>query len=113
MKQISRSTRSRRLRKKLHVGEFQQLGFEITLFLSKELSSTQSNDFWDSFIGEIEANNLTFGGGEIGFVVPDGRTSATEGHRQVVQAWLSKRPEISSVTVGPLVDAWHLPQDRR
>ncbi|WP_072432894.1 50S ribosome-binding protein YggL [Azotobacter vinelandii] len=36
-------TRSRRLRKKLHVGEFQQFGFDVEF----RLSSGLSDRFWD------------------------------------------------------------------
>ena len=98
---------SRRLRKKLHVGEFQQLGFEVVFSFRQELDRAQDDHFWDAFIIDaIESNNLTYGGGTEGYVVPENRATATESHREIVRAWLVGRPEISSVVVGPLVDAW-------
>ena len=76
--------------------------------LARDLPSDRSDLFWDSFIAEaIEANQLFFGGGKSGFVVPDGRVSATEAHRQAVRSWLKSRPEVTSVVVGSLVDAWY------
>lgn len=100
--------RSRRLRKKLHVDEFQQLGFTINFQLSSGITPDQSDQFWSSFIANaIEGNTLTFGGGEIGFAVPKGRTSATNAHRHLIESWLQARPEIVSVQVDPLVDAWY------
>ena len=109
------TSRSRRLRKKLHIGEFQQFGFHVEFKLSDELTSDQEVEFWDAFIIDaIEGNQLTFGGGEGGgFVVPEGRSSGTDVHREVVQAWLLARSEVSSVMVGPLVDAWYPPDDLR
>ncbi|UHQ19520.1 YggL family protein [Lysobacter sp. KIS68-7] len=102
--------RSRRLRKKLHVGEFQQLGFAVAFKLVGDLTVDQSQLFWEAFIADaIEANRLTYGGAENGFVVPEGRESATEPHREVIKSWLSSRAEVSSADVGPLMDAWHGP----
>ncbi len=57
--------RSRRLRKKLHIDEFQELGFEVAFRLRDGLSADEMGAFWDAFIGDaIEgqyvANNLHF-----------------------------------------------------
>jgi uncharacterized protein len=100
-------SRSRRLRKKLRVGEFRQLGFEVEFAFRQKLDRDQDDQFWDAFIIDaIESNNLTFGGGTQGFIVPEKRATATEAHRQIVHAWLLAQPEVASVVVGPLVDAW-------
>jgi uncharacterized protein len=101
------ASKSLRLQKKLRVGEFQQFGFAVDFVLASDLPLDQSNLFWDAFIADaIEANQLSFGGSERGFVVPEGRVSATQAHRQAIQSWLQARPEVTSVAVGPLVDAW-------
>lgn len=101
--------RSRRLRKKLHLGEFRELGFEVAFELRRPLGATQVEQFWDAFIAEaIERHGLAFGGGgNTGFVTVVGRGSATETHRALVRAWLVARSEVAAVSVGPLVDAWH------
>ena len=102
------ANRSRRLRKKLRVAEFQQLGFEVTFELQQPIPEAQSWEFWDAFIAEaIESNGLMFGGGETGFVCGARRASATEEHRQAVESWLTRRPEVKSVLVGQLEDSWH------
>jgi hypothetical protein len=101
-----RSTRSRRLRKKLHVDEFREDGFRVR-FTLHALSAAEAHRFWDDLLAEaIEVHGLTWGGGEDGFVMP-ARGSATDAHREAVRAWLAARPEVASVDVGPLVDAWH------
>lgn len=104
-----KATRSRRLRKKLRVGEFQELGFEVSFAFAKPHSPDEEDRFWDEFTLEaIEANGLMFGGNaQGGFVAACGRASATERHRAEVQAWLDARPEIVDAIVGHLIDAWH------
>lgn len=102
------TSRTRRLRKKLHVGEFRQFGFHIDFTLNRNLPQNACEQFWNSFIADaIEAGRLSFAGSESGFIVPEGRASATDAQRQAVRSWLQARPEVISVDVGPLVDAWH------
>ena len=104
-------TRSKRLRKKLHVDEFQQLGFQV---YAKTVANVDGEQFWHSFIAEaIEANGLLFGGGcwppEIDGFITAGRkhASATEKHRENLTAWMKACPEIIEFKVGPLIDAWY------
>ena len=101
-------TRSRRLRKKLHVDEFREDGFHVRLVL-RASSAAAADRFWDDFLAEaIEAHGLTYGGGEQGFVAM-ARGSAVEADREAVRDWLAARPEVASAEVGPLVDAWRAP----
>ena|SRR5471030_2116630 len=102
--------RNRRLRKKLRIGEFQQLGFPIEFHLRPGLTDEVAWAFWDAFICDaIEFNGLMFGGGESGYVCGVGRTSAHEEHRRAIESWLCARPEVQSAKIGPLEDAWHEP----
>lgn len=105
--------RSRRLRKKLHLDEFQQLGFEVSITLKPNLGIDDLDRFLDEFILDaIEENDLAFGGGTAyGFITTWKCGSASEAHRTIVENWLSRRQEVVSVTLGPLVDAWY-PEDR-
>lgn len=105
--------RSRRLRKKLHLDEFQQLGFEVSITLKPNLGIDDLDRFLDEFILDaIEENDLAFGGGtDYGFITTWKRGSASEAHRTIVENWLNQRQEVVSVTLGPLVDAWY-PEDR-
>lgn len=100
--------RSRRLRKKLRLGEFQEFGFEISFSLKLELDAHQSAIFWDAFIlNVIEPHGLAFGGGTSGFVSLRTRGSVTEAHREIVRSWLTSQPEVQVANIGPLVDCWY------
>ncbi|HCG7097391.1 TPA: YggL family protein [Vibrio parahaemolyticus] len=102
--------RSRRLRKKLFIGEFTVYGFEVTCRMTEQ-SNTNYNQFIDEFIDLVEDQNLIFGAGaSLGkfdcFVMSDGRyDSPTDQDRLVIENWLSNNPIISEVKVGELVDA--------
>jgi len=100
--------RSRRLRKKLRVGEFRELGFAVGFRVSPALSSQEVDELWNRFILDaIEARGLAFCGGHEGFVTKVGRGSATEADRDAVRAWLAAQRGVEDVKVGPLEDAWH------
>lgn len=105
--------RNRRLRKKLRVGEFQELGFEVRARVVASLTEDERSTLLDRFVEEcIEPIDLGFGGGLNddldGFVVSmKRRASATDEQREKVRAWLSARSELSAIEIGPLTDAWH------
>ncbi len=57
------TNRSRRLRKKLCVDEFQELGFELNFHYKEGVDADAVNAFMLRFIDQaIEANELTYGG---------------------------------------------------
>jgi uncharacterized protein YggL (DUF469 family) len=103
----------KRLRKKKHLGEFEELGFRVRFRLSPDLRDAERNRLLaEGWIREaIEANELCFGGGGLevwdGFVTLARGGSATEEHRRLVARWLEAQPAIVEHTVFPLVDAWH------
>ncbi|HJW23921.1 MAG TPA: YggL family protein [Rhodocyclaceae bacterium] len=99
--------RSARLRKKLHAGEFLELGFEVKAQLQHPLSDDAAEAFIDAFLVEvIEARGLLFGGWvDGGYVTRSGSGSATEEDRATVRAWFAARSEIASVAVSPLGNA--------
>ena len=103
------TNRSRRLRKKLCVDEFQELGFELNLDLKDDLSVEEIDTFLDQFILQaLEANGLDYVGGEdFGLVCLAERGSVSEEQRAAVESWLNGRSELSKVEVSPLVDAWY------
>lgn len=108
MSKPGHAKRSRRLRKKLHLDEFQQLGFGVRFAFAQPKDTRGQRRFWDAFIVDaIEARRLTYGGGTEGFVVPEGRVSATESDMCGIRDWLEAHPEVAEVSVGPLVDAWY------
>lgn len=98
--------RSRRLRKKLHLGEFQELGFFYEAVIKDGIDE---HAFIDGLLAEaIEPNGLGFGGWAGGGAVSKlrrGSVSAVE--RQAVLDWLAGRPEVLSLSATGLVDMWH------
>ncbi|WP_313088970.1 YggL family protein [Pseudomonas sp.] len=103
------TNRSRRLRKKLCVDEFQELGFEVTLTYRDGLDSKGVDAFLEAFLNEaIEANGLGYIGGEdYGFVCLARRGSVSEEQRGQVEAWLKGRDELAECSVSPLMDVWY------
>lgn len=103
------TNRSRRLRKKLCVDEFQELGFELNLEFKEDLSDADIDAFLDAFLDEaMDANGLDYvGGDDYGLVCLAERGSATEEQRAIVEAWLKARSEVTKVEVSPLIDAWY------
>lgn len=108
-----KSKLKRRLRKKHHSGEFQELGFEISARFSPEFSEVNLDKFIDDFIDEIEKNKLSCGGGGDtekyeGFVTSqDKYASPSERKAKIIKKWLSNRLEDKNLKVGELRDAWH------
>ena len=81
-------TRSRRLRKKLHIGEFQTLGFEYDLIWSEAPSVEVQERFIDQLLEEvIEPRSLALGA--------------------ALEAWLRQWTTVCHARVGQLQDAWY------
>ncbi|MCB1938916.1 MAG: DUF469 family protein [Rhodocyclaceae bacterium] len=101
-------SRSRRLRKKLCVGEFKEVGFDVDLQFPDDTAAEAVDAFFARFFSEvIEPEGLLYGGGETsGFVCVAGRGSVTDAQREAVQAWLAASGALRDFHVGPLVDAW-------
>ena len=103
------TNRYQRLRKKLCVDEFQELGFELNLDFKEDLAEEAIDAFLDAFLKEaMEANGLGYvGGDDYGLVCLQKRGSVSEEQRAAVEAWLKARPELTSVEVSPLLDVWY------
>lgn len=103
--------RSARLRKKLHIGEFQEFGFTFESETIQGLSSESSERLADAFLEEvIESRGLLLGGWITGgFISMDGKGSTSEADISAVRAWLESRPELKNVAVSDLIDAWSSP----
>ena len=101
----------KRLRKKLHRDEFQELGFGIAWHLTHPARAQNDELFFDALLETIRENGLTFGGGGSltqgsGFVCKAGRGSPSEEGRSRIAAWFRELAAVPA-TVGPLEDAWH------
>ena len=103
------TNRSRRLRKKLCVDEFQELGFELSFQYKEGLAPEGVDAFMERFVKEpMVANGLAFGGcDEFGFVCLARRGSVNDEQRTQVESWLKQQPELAGFTVSPLMDAWY------
>lgn len=106
---MAKHPRSRRLRKKLHLDEFQELGFDIETELKSTLDDNAEEALLIAFVeGVIEPRGLIYGGSlACGYVCKAGGGSATEEDRAAVRDWLQARAEFASVTVHELSDAWY------
>ncbi len=101
--------RSRRLRKKLRIGEFKELGFSVEAEIKSSILLDMEDFVVSALLAEVvDPRYLTFGGwiGD-GFISCLGRGSVTETDREMILMWLLARPEIETARIGPLVDAWH------
>lgn len=102
--------RSRRLRKKLHIDEFKELGFAVNWSFNEGTDEAQLDDTVDQFIREvIEPNGLAYeGNGYLnwqGIVCTQKLGNCTDEHRQIVTSWLENHG-LKNVKVSPLIDIW-------
>ena len=109
MKVIAKN-RSRRIRKKLRVDEFQEFGFDVAWQLAEGINGEELDAFIDKFFSEaIQPNDLSFGGeGDAlwhGLICTQKLGSCTEEHKINVEKWLTDNGA-TSVTLSPLYDIW-------
>jgi uncharacterized protein YggL (DUF469 family) len=104
-----------RQRKKLRLGEFQELIFLVRAQFHTPLDESAYIDLWTDFISFIEPRKLWIGGlgGSLplseteGMIQACGRGSPSEEDRQAVITWLRARPEIASASADDFVDGWY------
>ena len=102
--------RSRRLRKKMHLAEFQELGFSVSWTFAAGTSETDIDATLDAFVDEvIEPNGLAYDGSGYlqweGLVCLQQTGKCTEAHRKAVREWLEAR-QLSDIKVTELFDVW-------
>lgn len=101
----------RRHRKKLHLGEFTQLGFSLNARCPPDWDDARREQAMLALIAAIEARDLNYGGGDSAsgldaYVYASGGRSCSDADREAVQATLQTLGFIA-VTIEPLSDAWH------
>ena len=103
-----------RQRKKLRVGEFQELAFELEILFKAPQDEASYDNFIHAFIDLAFERGLMLGafGGRLPLAKTDGlvsapRRSVTEEERGAIIAWMETRDEVASVTPGPLRDGWY------
>jgi uncharacterized protein YggL (DUF469 family) len=107
---IDAKNRSERLRKKLRVDEFQELGFDVAWQLNDDITSEELDAFIDKFFSEvIQPSGLGFGGeGDTlwhGLICTQKLGSCTDENRATVEKWLTDNGA-TSVAVSSLYEVW-------
>ena len=96
--------------KKMHIDEFQELGFSVAWRFPEGTSEEQIDKTVDDFINEvIEPNKLAFDGS--GYLAWEGLIcmqeigKCTEEHQAIVRKWLEER-KLDEVRTSELFDVW-------
>ena len=102
--------RSRRLRKKMHIDEFQEIGFSVAWRFPEGTSEEQIDQIVDQFIDEvIEPNKLAFDGSGYlsweGLICMQEVGKCTEEHQALIKQWLTSR-QMSEIRLSDLFDVW-------
>ncbi len=105
------NSRSRRLRKKLRIDEFEEHAFDVSWRFADDTSDEAVDQLVDRFIRDvIEPRQLGFaGGGHLGWeglVCTERLGKCTEADREAVEKWLNEQG-LSDVQVSPLYDLWY------
>jgi len=109
-----RAHHNRRLRKKLHLGEFQELGFTVSAACPPGWGESERDAAMHGLLDAVAARGLIFGGGDSasgmdGHIGLATRGSATEADREAILATLQSLGFVE-VVVAALEDAWYPPE---
>jgi uncharacterized protein YggL (DUF469 family) len=101
----------KRLRKKLMLAEFQQIGFPVRLKLSLPDDDPEGHQFYSRMEAAVEALGLLLLGTVDDLFVFTNynilpRPTATEPMRHMLIDWLRQQAEILVYRVGPLDNVW-------
>lgn len=102
--------RSRRLRKKMHIDEFQELGFSVAWRFQEGATEEKIDSTLNDFINEvIEPNGLAYDGSGYlhweGLICLQQTGKCTDEHRELVRKWLQDR-KLEDIQVTELFDVW-------
>lgn len=112
MKTTNQVKRSNRLNKKLYVGNYAVLGFELS-FKFADVNEQDFDRFFNDIVTFVDSRNLIMGGagGTQSFIIYIscyGRyDSATEQDRSAFEQWLTTYDFIVDAAVAPLSDAYY------
>ncbi len=103
-------TRNRRQRKKMHLAEFQELGFLVKWQFPENTAVEQIDDIVDRFIADIiQPNGLAYeGSGYLhweGLVCLEKIGKCDESQRELVKNWLEANG-LQQIEVSELFDIW-------
>jgi len=102
---------NKRERKKKRIGEFQELGFELSCVVNLETDSPEFDKWCDDFLEMIESYGLSCGGGgkadDWSVFVSRYKGSVKCEEWKQIGLWLLEDLKITKFHIGPLVDAWY------
>lgn len=102
----------KRLRKKLHKGEFKELGFSFDAKFKVDTDLKLVEEWLQELAIVLHEQGMEMGGGwnsDVcgGFITRE-RGSVTPEERKVVEKWLGEHKQhVDQVNVGELKDAWY------
>lgn len=102
----------KRLRKKLHKGEFKELGFSFDAKFKVDTDLKLVEEWLQELAVVLHEQGMEMGGGwnsDVcgGFITRE-RGSVTPEERKVVEKWLEEHKQhVDQVNVGELKDAWY------
>jgi uncharacterized protein YggL (DUF469 family) len=102
-----------RQRKKMRVGEFQELGFSLKAQFVAGLDIATQDALLDAWLTTVDQAGVSFGGqfdadGTLeGLVFQVSRVAVSEEVRSSLLAWLKSRAEVASMEASGLFDLWH------
>lgn len=103
----------KRLRKKKHIGDFQELGFSLSFMMKPGISQAELEVFAEVFLTQtFETNSLCFvGTGDLlkwdGLVMTTEVGMVTEEQRQSMISWLEKNDIVGDIDASELLDVWY------
>ena len=109
---MTRSKYNRRKRKRLHLGEYQQFGFNVMLKLKDGMTNDEHNNFFDKIIDIAEEYGLMTGGHGINpitvYFMPITRTdSLTQYKANKILSILKLLDEVIETEHTELFDCWN------
>jgi len=102
-----------RQRKKMRVGEFQELGFSLQAQFVAGLEVATQDALLDDWLTTVDQAGVSFGGqfdaqGMLeGLVFPVAQVKVTEALRSSLLDWLKNRSEVAGIEASALFDLWH------
>ena len=102
--------RNQRQRKKMYLGEFQELGFLVNWQFAENTPIDKVDEVVDRFIREvIQANGLAYEGSVYlhweGLVCLEKLVKCDENHRELVKKWLEANG-LQQIEISELFDIW-------
>lgn len=102
----------KRLRKKLHKGEFREMGFAFDVKFKADTELKLVEEWLQELALLLQENHLEMGGGwnadVCGGFITSERGSVTPAQREMVEVWLEgHKQHTEKVSLGELRDAWY------